>query len=113
MLDKKDLIELREAIKNDLKKEIFNQIDDAVALIIDVMSKGFKEVGDRLDKVESRLDKVESRLSRVEDRLDVVETDLLDVKRGIKDLQADAPTMVEFKNQEKRIIKLEEVVFAH
>jgi septation ring formation regulator EzrA len=65
-------------------------------------------VEDRLMSVEDRLINVEDRLINVEDRLMSVEDDVIEIKHRLSEkIDRD-----EFNKMEKRMIKLEKLVFA-
>lgn len=80
-----------------LRKELKDDIETAVAQVIDTMIKFTASKED---------------LKRVEDRLANVEIEVKDVKRSINDLKADIPSPQEFTAHEKRIGRLEKTVFA-
>lgn len=86
--------------KNDLKgefqcfeKKFDKKIEDAVGQIISAVAKGFEETATKED-------------------LQQVQSDVKDIKRQISDLKADTVTDSQFKVHEKRIVKLENKVFA-
>jgi predicted nucleic acid-binding Zn-ribbon protein len=68
---------------------------------IGVISEQYKDVVDRLDGIDGRLDKMQGDI-------DIIKSDIVDIKYDLKDKVSYA----EFEKMEKRMVKLEKLVFA-
>jgi septal ring factor EnvC (AmiA/AmiB activator) len=74
---------------------------------VDKIDERLVHVEDRLINVEDRLINVEDRLINVEDRLMSVEDDVIEIKHRLSEkIDRD-----EFNKMEKRMVKLEKLVF--
>lgn len=78
------------------RKELKNDIETAIAQVIEVVIKYTASKED---------------LKKVEEKLGKIEVEVKDVKRSINDLKADVPTPQEVIDHENRISKLENAVF--
>jgi len=89
-------------------KVMNDRVEEKIDKLANALGEGFKEVNNRLDRVEGRLENVEGRLENVEGRLENVEGRLTIVEQKIDLLRTDVQELhYDYKKMLTRIEKLE------
>lgn len=91
-------------------KEVYNVSEvgsmiEALTGTIDLMNES---ITSRLDSIDGRLDGVENRLDGVEKKVDILQEDVTEIKHKL----SEKVDREEFNALEKRMIKLERMVFS-
>ena len=82
-------------------KVMNDRVEEKIDKLANALGEGFKEVNNRLDRVEGRLENVEGRLENVEGRLTIVEQKIDLLRTDVQELHYD------YKKMLTRIEKLE------
>jgi archaellum component FlaC len=82
---------------------LLESMSDGIQLIAEAQSG----TNDRLDSMENRLDGLEQRFDTLEQKVDRLQDDMTDVKQSL----ATKVDRTEFSKLEKRMVKVERVVF--
>mgnify|MGYP001570694385 CR=1 FL=1 len=93
---------------------ISNKVDNLEGKV-DNLEGRFDNLEGRFDKLETKVDGIDARLIRVEDRLIKVEDRLIRVEDDVIEIKHKLSEKVdreEFNKMEKRMVKLEKLVFA-
>ncbi|EKE21735.1 MAG: hypothetical protein ACD_7C00143G0007 [uncultured bacterium] len=89
---------------------MLESINDNVALIAEqhggIISR-LDGIDNRLDGIDNRLDGIDNRLDSIDDILGTMQIDISDIKYDLK----QKVSYEEFEKMEKRVIKLEKLVF--
>lgn len=83
---------------------ILEQVNDG----IQVIAEQYTGIIGRLDGIDGRLDGIDGRLDRLESKTDRLQEDVTEIKYKL----SEKVDREEFKKMEKRVIKLETLVFA-
>lgn len=90
---------------------MLEQINDGIGIIGEqhggIMSR-LDGIDNRLDGIDNRLDGIDVRLDKMQGDIDIIKGDIVDIKYDLKDKVSYA----EFEKMEKRMAKLEKLVFA-
>lgn len=86
----------------------FNVLSDGQKIIHNKVDKLEKNLGDKIERVDLRLMKVENKVEEIDERLVRVEDGVIEIKHKL----AQKVELEDFQKLEKRMIKLEKLVFS-
>jgi len=79
-----------------------------VVSMLEQINGGIEVIGEQYKNVVGRLDGIDNRLDKIEGDIDVMKSDISDIKYDLKEKVSYA----EFEKMEKRMVKLEKLVFS-
>jgi len=100
--------------KNSVKEEPTYKAGEVVSMLeqlndgIQLIAEQHTEIVGRLDGIDGRLDGIDGRLDSIESKTDRLQDDVTEIKYKL----SEKVDREEFKKMEKRVIKLETLVFA-
>lgn len=90
---------------------MLENMNDGISVIAEKqveLSDQVKEVKEKVDNLEVKVDNLEVKVDRIDARLARVEDDVVDIKHNL----SEKVDREEFNKLEKRMVKLEKLVFA-
>jgi chromosome segregation ATPase len=90
---------------------MLEQINDGIKIVSEQygdVTNRLNSIDVRLDKIDVRLDSIDARLDKIEGDIEVIKSDIIDIKYDLK----EKVSYVDFEKMEKRMVKLEKLVFA-
>lgn len=79
-----------------------------VMSMLEHINGGIEVIGEQYKDVVDRLGGIDGRLYKMQGDIDIIKSDIVDIKYDLKDKVSYA----EFEKMEKRMVKLEKLVFA-
>lgn len=93
-------------MKKNIRTEKKRSSDQVVVMFEDIRSQ-FMAFGEGLDSLSNKVDRIEVKVDKIDERLIRVEDNVVEIKHKL----SEKVDLEDFQKLEKRLIKLEKIVF--